>query len=127
MQVSLASPTSLAPISPELESNTTKLFTLMDANGNGYVVLRELQRHLSMAGIHLAKDRLKQLYDLIRGADSKSNKQPGSERENGNIKGSGVGHLYYFSRHRVNGAWLEKVVPRKTIPSKIKQMIQMKK
>jgi hypothetical protein len=73
-------------ISPELEANTAKLFTLMDANGNGYVVLRELERHLALAGIHLARDRVKQLYDVIRGVapsaskNSKSSKQPGKNR-----------------------------------------------
>lgn len=65
-KVSVGTPTPPA-VNPELEANTTKLFTLMDANGNGYVVLRELERHLSMAGIHLAKDRVSQLYDMIRG------------------------------------------------------------
>ena len=77
----MASPTSLGPISPELEANTTKLFTLMDANGNGFIVLRELERHLSLAGIHLAKDRVKQLYDVIRGINGNTaDKHSGKKR-----------------------------------------------
>jgi Ca2+-binding EF-hand superfamily protein len=66
VQVSLGTPTP-AEVSPELEANATKLFTLMDANGNGFVVQKELERHLSLAGIYMARDRVKHLYDVIRG------------------------------------------------------------
>jgi hypothetical protein len=44
-------------MTPEMETSAAKLFALMDANGNGFVVEKELQRHLSLAGISLAKDR----------------------------------------------------------------------
>jgi len=52
----------IGPASPdvmteEMETNTAKLFALMDANRNGFVVEKELQRHLTLAGISLAKDR----------------------------------------------------------------------
>jgi Ca2+-binding EF-hand superfamily protein len=42
-----------------------KLFTLIDVNGNGFVNLREFERHLAVNGVKLEREIVEQIYSLI--------------------------------------------------------------
>ena len=49
----------------ELDTNIRKLFALIDVNGNGYINLREFERHLAVSGIRLDREVVEQIYSLI--------------------------------------------------------------
>jgi hypothetical protein len=49
----------------ELDTNVRKLFTLIDVNGNGFVNLREFERHLAVSGVKLDREIVEQIYSLI--------------------------------------------------------------
>jgi hypothetical protein len=49
----------------ELETNVRKLFATIDVTGNGYVTLREFERHLALSGVGLDWERVEQIYELI--------------------------------------------------------------
>jgi len=49
----------------ELDLNVRKLFATMDVNGNGYITLREFERHLALCGIQLGWEAVEKLYTLI--------------------------------------------------------------
>jgi hypothetical protein len=49
----------------ELDLNVRKLFATMDVNGNGFITLREFERHLALCGVQLGWEAVEQLYILI--------------------------------------------------------------
>ena len=49
----------------ELDLNVRKLFATMDVNGNGFITLREFERHLALCGVQLGWEAAQQLYILI--------------------------------------------------------------
>ena len=49
----------------ELDTNVRKLFALSDVNGDGFINLREFERHLAVSGIRPGREVVEQIYSLI--------------------------------------------------------------